>query len=209
MQPRAQRRVDLRAQPVEDVYGRRHRPDYGMLILAIILLAIGIVVVYAISPALAASKNVSPNFYVTRQLIAIVLGLFAFIAVSQIPLRAWHFLYKPLLIGAAVATLIALVMPVNADYPAHRWIRLGPLSFQSVELLKFGLLVWLAVFLNSQVVKGLIGDLKSSARPLLIAFGIIGAVVAGVQSDFGSSVVMTAMMVSMVFVAGLPRYLKD
>jgi cell division protein FtsW len=183
---------------------RRHRPDYLLLILILILLTIGIVVVYAISPALSLANNVSSNFYSSRQIIAIVLSLITFFVTSRIPLSDWRRWHKPLLIVAALATAVALVMPANPQYPAHRWIRLGSFSFQSVELLKFAVLIWLAGFLSDQIKNRLITDTKSTLKPLLIAVLIIGVIVAGVQSDFGSTVVMMAMIGAMAFIAGMP-----
>lgn len=58
--------------------GRKHRPDYYLLAFFVLLLAIGLVVVYAISPALSASVGVSENYYATKQMIAIGLSLVAF-----------------------------------------------------------------------------------------------------------------------------------
>jgi cell division protein FtsW len=183
---------------------RRHKPDYWLVTLCVILLAIGLVVVYAISPALSESAHVGNNYYVFKQLIAIGLSLVAFLVTSQVPLRRWKQLYKPLLVVAGVATLIALVMPVNPSYPARRWVHLGSFSFQSVELLKFAVLIWLAGFLSTQIRLGKIADDKKTLKPLAIAVGIVGFIVAGVQSDLGSTGVMVAMMAAMAFVAGLP-----
>lgn len=183
---------------------RRHRPDYGLLILILILLTIGVVVVYAIGPALALANNVSSNFYSGRQLIAIALALVAFFVTSRVPMNDWRRWQKPLLVVAALATLAALAMPANPQYPAHRWIRLGSFSFQSVELLKFAVLIWLAGFLSDRIKSGLITDTRATLKPLLITIVIIGLFVAGVQSDFGSAVVMMALMGAMAFVAGMP-----
>ncbi len=168
-----------------------------------ILLAIGLVVVYSISPALSLVNNVSTNYYVYKQVIAIILSIIAFFVVAHIPLDRWRQAYKPLLIIAILATLLALVMPVNAQYPAHRWIRLGGFSFQSVELLKFAILIWLAGMLSKAVKDGLITSWKT-LRMLLITVGVIGVVVAGIQSDLGSTGVMVVMIGMMAFVAGLP-----
>lgn len=184
--------------------GRKHRPDYWLLILCVILLAIGLVVVYAISPALSAAQHVKGGYYVSKQLLAIGLSVIAFIVTAQVPLHWWRRAYKPLLIGAAAATLMALVLPVNPNYPAHRWVRLGSLSFQSVELLKFAVLVWLAGFLAGRVRDNSITDVGRTLKPLLYALLAIGVVVAGVQSDLGSTGVVVAMMATMAFVAGLP-----
>ena len=53
---------------------RRHKPDYWLLILAALLMTIGLVVVYSISPGLAASQNISQSYFITKQLIAVLLG---------------------------------------------------------------------------------------------------------------------------------------
>jgi hypothetical protein len=99
---------------------RRHRPDYILLLLCLGMLMIGLIVVYAISPALSQSAHVSGNYYVGKQLLAIALSLVAFAVTSQLPLNRWQRFAKPLLIMAAAATLLAIVMPVNPNYPAHR-----------------------------------------------------------------------------------------
>lgn len=184
--------------------GRKHRPDYWLLALCACLLSIGLVVVYAISPALSASTHVGGSYYVSKQLVAIALSLIAFVVTSQIPIGRWRALYRPLLIAAALVTLLALIMPTNPLYPAHRWVRLGSFSFQSVELLKFAVLVWLAGFLADRIRNGTIKDTQLTLKPLLIALGIIGVAVAFRQSDLGSTGVIVAMVAAMVFVAGMP-----
>ena len=183
---------------------RRHRPDYWLLILAALLLAIGLVVVYAISPALIVEKNVDGSFYVTRQLIAVGLGLVVFGVTAAIPMDRWKKTHTLLLAAAVLVTLVALVQPTNPDYPAHRWIRLGAFSFQSVELVKFALLIWVAALLSRTLGQGALKDDLATFKPLLICLGAVAVVVAFVQSDFGSTAVIAAMMTAMVFVAGMP-----
>ena len=183
---------------------RRHRPDYWIIILMTLLLSIGMIVVYAISPALAVANGTSDNYYVIHQLIAILLGAVMFGITSTIPLSQWRKNYLTLLIIAGVATLIALMMPVNPHYPAHRWIRLGGFSFQSVELLKFALLIWFAGFLAIRVRDGTIGDFQKTLKPMIFVLGGIGLVVTMIQSDLGSSGVIILMMAAMAWVAGFP-----
>lgn len=188
----------------ESSLGRKHRPDYWLLALSIILLAVGLVVVYSITPALSAAAHVSSSHYIVKQLLAVGLSLVAFIFTAKVPLSAWRKAYKPLLLVAATATFIALILPVNADYPAHRWMRLGGLSFQTVELLKFAILIWLAAMLSRKIYGGPTEEKNRAMKPLMIALGVIGLVVAGLQSDLGSAGVIVVMMGAMMFVAGLP-----
>lgn len=186
------------------VLGRRHRPDYWLLIWCAALLAVGLIVVYAISPALSQANHVSANYYVGKQLFAIGLSLVAFVITARLPLHWWQKAYKPLLVAAGLATLLALVLPVNPAYPAHRWVRLGGLSFQSVELLKFAVMIWLAGFLAQRIRQGSIRSTNLTLKPLLLALAGIFVVVVGIQSDLGSAGVIVAMMASMAYVAGLP-----
>jgi cell division protein FtsW len=204
MLPSGQFRHRNRVASVVADLGRRHRPDYWLLALCSLLLAIGLVVVYAISPALSSTTHTGGGYYVEKQLIAIALSFVAFAVTAHIPLGQWRKWYKPILIIAGAATLLAMVMPVNPSYPAHRWVRLGSLSFQSVELLKFAILIWLTGFLADRVRTGTIKDTQLTLKPLLIALGVIGVTVAFRQSDLGSTGVIVAMVAAMVFVAGMP-----
>ena len=206
MRPRQNRQGRQRAaiQSNQLQLGRGRRPDYWLLIWCAALLSIGLIVVYAISPALAAAHHVNANYYVGKQLLAIGLSLVAFAFTAHVPLQWWRQAYKPLLVIAAIATFLALLMPVNPSYPAHRWVRLGSFSFQSVELVKFAILLWLAGFLAKRRQEGIIHSRQQTLKPILYALAIVSVVVVGVQSDLGSAGVMVAMMATMAFVAGLP-----
>lgn len=190
--------------------GRKHRPDYWLIILSATLLSIGLIVVYSISPALAIASHVSPSHYVGKQLLAIGLSVIAFIATAQIPLRTWQKFAKPLLITAALVTLLALILPVNPAYPAHRWVRLGgSLSFQSVEIVKFAVLLALAGFFTDRMARGWLNNFDKTLKPLFIGLVITGVVIAGpqavhAQSDLGSMAVLIAIAGVMSFIAGLP-----
>ena len=190
------------AQPLQ--LGRKHKPDYWLVIWCAALLAIGLIVVYAISPALAITNHVSSNYFVGKQILAISLSVIAFIITAKVPLKVWKQAYKPLLIVAGFATLLALALHVNPAYPAHRWVRLGSFSFQSVELVKFAGLIWVAGFLAAKMKDGTIRSVNHTLRPFLFALLAVGLIVAGRQSDLGSTGVLVIMMGTMAFVAGLP-----
>lgn len=165
---------------------------------------LGLVVVYSISPALAASQHISQNYFITKQIIDVFLGVAAFAAAAYLPLRAWRPLVKPLIIVTALGCLVVLVMPLNAEYPAHRWIRLGSFSFQIAELIKLTLVLWLAAFLGRRSREGNLTDPNQALKPLLVLLILMGAVVAKLQSDLGSAGVMVAIIAAVAFVAGVP-----
>lgn len=186
------------------VAARRHRPDYVLLVLTALLLVIGLVVVYSISPGLAASQNVSQSHFISKQLIDVGLGIVAFGLAAYLPIKRWGSLSRPLIIAAIVGSLIVMFTPINEIYPAHRWIRLGGLSFQVAELIKLTLIIGLGGFLASQWRRGKIADLQATLKPLIIILLAIGLVVAKLQSDLGSAAVMIAITGAMAYMAGVP-----
>lgn len=200
MQPRRRTAVMQRGAVTQ----RRHKPDYILLVLTAILLVVGLVVIYSISPGLAIQRNVSDNYYVNKQLIAIGLGIVTFIAMATIPFDIWRRFQKPLIGAALGVTLIALALPVSEQYPAHRWIRFGGLSFQSVELVKFALIFVFAAFLADRMKRGEVNNLERTVKPIGIAFVVLVVAVAGLQSDLGSTAVLVAILGTMWFIAGLP-----
>lgn len=180
--------------------GRRHRPDYGLIVIASILLSIGLVVMYAISPALAAQGgNVGDNYFVSRQFIAIILGFIAFFATSRIPLVFWERWQKPLIISALILSAVTIAFGGIAS----RWIQLGAFSFQPVEFVKFVLVVVGAGFLAGIAQEGRLTNL-TRLRPLLIVFALFAFVLLILQRDLGSTFVLISMIGVMAFMAGLP-----
>lgn len=182
---------------------RRHKPDYWLLVISAFLLAIGLIVVYSISPGLAVEKDVGQSYFINRQLLSVGLGVVAFAITASMPIALWQRFQQPLLIVAVIAAVGVRLFGEEVN-GAYRWIQVGGFSFQPAELIKFVLLIWLAGFLTQRIKEGTLGDFSKTLRPLLMAFAALGIVVAGVQSDFGSTAVMVGIMGAMVLVAGMP-----
>lgn len=183
---------------------RRHRPDYWIVIISVLLLTIGLVVVYSISPGLAASQHISQNYFITKQIIDVVLGMLGFTIAAFVPTTFWRRCALPLLIMAILASVVVMFMPLDDYFRAHRWIRVGGYSFQVAELIKFAVLVWAAGFLTNSWKAGKLNDLNATIKPLIITFLAIAVVVVKLQSDLGSACVIISMLAFMAFAAGMP-----
>ena len=139
----------------------------------------------------------------TRQLIAIGLSLVAFVATLKIPLGQWQSGANRLLIAAGVTTALALIMPVNPNYPAHRWVQLGGSVVSVCGTLKFAVVVgWLA-FWQVAVNQGWIKDLKRVARRIAVLLGVTGGVVVLFRVTLAPAWLCWPMAVMMT-VAGVP-----
>jgi cell division protein FtsW len=199
VRPRAWRR-----EPAAGELGRRHKPDHWLFVLTALLLGIGLVVVYSISPGLAASQNISQNHFITKQFIDVGLGLAAFGFAAYFPVKRWRALATPLAIAAIIGSIIVMFTPLNEVYQAHRWIRLGGFSFQVAELVKLALLLWLAKFFTEKRRQGQLSDSREVLQVIVGVLLLIGILVAKFQSDLGSAAVMIAMLGLMAYAAGLP-----
>lgn len=183
---------------------RRHRADFVLVICAMILLAVGLVVIYSISPGLAASRGVSDNYYVSKQLVAIALGAITFAVAAYVPVAWWRKTLYPLVGLAVISSIAVMLVPLDEFYGAHRWLRIGGLSLQVAEVIKFALLIGIADFLARQRLAGKLTNTNATLKPLLIIVLLVSFIVAKLQSDLGSAGVMIAMAVVMMWMIGLP-----
>ena len=94
MNPRTDRRRQSQAKT--SVLGRRHKPDYILVLTVTTLLAIGLIVIYSVSPAISAQLvgDVDPNHFMYRQLLFLVLGFGVLGVTSTLPLNIWAKLQK-------------------------------------------------------------------------------------------------------------------
>lgn len=181
---------------------RKHRPDYMLVVYMTLLLAVGAVTVYAISPGLTNGKDLASNYYSIKQLTAIGLGIVAFLIASVINVKTWKKLEIPLIV-LAVAVTLAVRLVGDQVNGAYRWLQIGGISFQAAELIKFTIIIWLAGYLSRMRLEQKMSD-PGTLKRIGIIIVIIIVVVAGLQSDLGSAAVMMAIVGFMCFIAGLP-----
>lgn len=119
--------------------------DYSMLFIVLFLLGFGLVMIYSTSSYSASMKNGDAAFYLKRQAMATVIGLFAMIVVANIPYHFWERFATIAYIGSAA--LIPMVLVPGLRYSANgatRWIKVGPLTVQPAEVAKLGMIIFLA-----------------------------------------------------------------
>src|SRR3954471_23042165 len=110
---------------------RAHHIDYVIAITIAILLAIGLVMLYSISPILSHKLlgHTDRNFYFLNQLKYVGLGIAVWIAATAVPYPKWR-LWAPRLLVLAGVALVALLIPgiAQSSHGATRWIQVGPIS---------------------------------------------------------------------------------
>lgn len=183
-----------------------------------ILMLIGLILMYAIGPQRAnvlnnaLGSNYSDSYFFIKQTVSLGLALVAFAIMASIP-HAFIVKHgaKLLAIGLAACLLLALADLVGWGIAAEvngatRWFDLGILgTLQPAEILKFGLLIYLAVFLGKRVQEKRVNDIKETLIPLGVISAIALALIVVVQEDLGTGISLTAIIFTMLVAAGVSK----
>jgi rod shape determining protein RodA len=167
--------------------------DLPLLAITVALVAFGLVVLASATVSLG-----GPWAYIRTRFFHIGVALAALILVLFVDYRRlggiWRILY-----GANLLLLVAVLAVGVTRLGAQRWIPLGPFGgFQPSEIAKIILIVTLARYLSSReppsTLPGLVPSLLHVAVPMLLIVR---------QPDLGTAMVLGAILVGMLFLAGV------
>lgn len=173
--------------------------DMMLLGSALLLLALGLVMVVSASVSIAERQMNDPLYYLWRQAAFVCVGLIAGYSVLRVRLVYWERLGPYcLLLGLTMLVVVLLIgREINGS---TRWLALGPVNFQPSELVKLFVVVYLAGYLvrrGDEVRESVKGFLK----PMLLV-GLIGFLLL-LEPDFGAAAVITATVLGMMFLGGV------
>jgi cell division protein FtsW len=197
---------------------RRHRPDYQIVLFMGLLMMVGLVVLYSISPARVELINANTNstldatHFMQRQLVSLAAGLFVFIVAGFLPVRYWKKYAWPLLASGLVLSALLAVLGLVMDggliiktNGAVRWFNFGFMSFQPAELLKFGFIVYAATFLGRQIRRDKLNNLKETFIPLGVLLALAGLFIVVLQKDMGTGITLIGAIAALLFAAGVDK----
>jgi cell division protein FtsW len=172
--------------------------DFWLLAIVLGLLVIGTVEVFSSSAVYALKKHGDSFFFLKRQLawMGLGLGAMAFGAMCDYRwLRRWTY---PLLLSSIVLLIGVLVFGATIN-GARRWFMFGPISVQPVELAKLSLVCYLAYSLSKKA------DRVKTFSVGFVPHLLVCAIMMGLllkQPDLGSSIILAATTLTLLFVAG-------
>ena len=194
---------------------RKHKSDRVIGVLTVLLLAIGLVVIYAIGPMRANFMNAAygsdldENYFFIHQLINVTISIVMFVVAFKFPYEQLRKFAKIIMIVGLVSCLcLALFALVGSslakcELGACRWINLGGFgSLQPAEILKLGLVLYLAQLASVRK-----KERKLEKSDFLVPAGFYSglslffAVV--VQKDMGTGVAIISIILGILFVSGI------
>ena len=174
--------------------------DRGLLGAALTLMALGVALSFASSPAaIGADESITDPFhYSWRMMVFSTMGLFVMLGASLLSPRGVR---RIAVLALICSILVMAALPIVGDTVkgAARWINLGPFSLQPSEFAKPGLIVFAAwMFAEAQKGEGVPG--------VSIAFGLwaltVGLLL--IQPDIGQTLLVTTTFMAVFFMAGVP-----
>ncbi|MDO5069835.1 putative lipid II flippase FtsW [Neisseria sp. Dent CA1/247] len=173
--------------------------DHSLLWMVVLMTAFSLMMIYSASIAYAAHDGGDKWFYLGRQAIFLSIGAGVALAVAKIPLKMWKKMTPFILLGSLVLLVAVLVVGREIN-GAKRWIHLGPFNLQPTEIFKMAVILYLSSFFTrrAEILKQF-KKVGFSAVPVGIGLGLIM-----LEPDFGSFVVVTAVAMGLLFLAGLP-----
>ena len=174
--------------------------DRGLLGAALLLMAFGVALSFASSPAaiLADESITDPFHYSWRMIVWASMGATVMLTASLLSPRGVR---RIAVLGLLGAIVVMAALPFIGDEVkgAARWINLGPFSLQPSEFAKPSLIVFAAwMFAEGQKGEGVPG--------VSIAFGFwaltVGLLL--IQPDIGQTLLITTTFMCVFFMAGVP-----
>jgi cell division protein FtsW len=180
----------------------RLKTDWILLFTILALVCFGLVMVYSSSSVIAEIKfRVSDTHFVLKQLGWAVFSFIILLWCKRSDYRRWN---NPKAALGSIGVVLSLLLVVYiTDGHTHRWLHAGIFSIQPSEFAKPALALFLAYFLSQRL--GAVNE-RHTLIPIALSISAVAFFVA--IADLGTAVVLVAMTVMVMFVAGLDaRYL--
>lgn len=193
--PRAPRTLATQAPIVE---APPQPVDLWLLGAILGLLVLGTLEVFSSSAVYALKRHDSSTYFLGRQLVWLALGGVAMWHGARSDYRWLERWTYPLLVLSLVLLTSVLFFGATIN-AARRWFVIGPLSIQPVEIAKLSLICYLAYSLGKKADK--VKTFTVGFVPHLLVCAIMMALLLK-QPDLGSSIILGATTLTLLFVAG-------
>ena len=178
--------------------------DRSLAWAALLLMAIGLVMVYSASIATAEASRFSGSnaaYYLLRHTVFLGAALAAAMAVFLVPVRYWQ-KGAPWLFLAGVVLLVLVLVPgagreVNG---ARRWIDLGAATMQPSELMKLAAVLYAADYTVRK--HAVMKSFRRGLLPMLAVMMFVSWLLLR-EPDFGALVVIAVTTFGILFLGGM------
>ena len=173
---------------------------YALGLVVAALVALGLVILSSASEVRGARFYHDSFFFVKRQFLYLGAGIVVATVLALFDYRKWRDYWGLSVLFASVVFVALLAVFLFPEIKgSHRWIVLGPLSFQPGEFAKIAVVVMVAVWLDLAAWR--VELFWRGALWPVVLIGMMAGPVA-LEPDFGSVMVIASVGFLLMFVAG-------
>lgn len=177
---------------------RLTRPDGWLLAAVAGLLGLGVVMVFNVSYFHAAEHYGDPFRFFRKHLLSLAIGGVAMLAVSRLRMDLVERWASVALLVSITSLLLVLIPGIGVERGgARRWILLGGFGIQPAEIVKLTAVLFLARWISRHGDR--MKEFSTGVLPLLLLIGGCCGLML-LQPDFGTAVILAALLFLMLFV---------
>lgn len=181
------------------IFSIRSGMDLPFLFLVLVLLVIGLIMLFSASYANAYYRHGNSYFFISKQVVFAVLGIFIMVFISYFDYHHLHKLAIPILLVSYALLVLVRFMP--AIHGVHRWITVGPLGqFQPSEIAKFSIVLIFSHLISINFKR--MGTFRYGVLPYLLILGMTAALLLW-EPHVSATVIITLLAGVMLFIGGV------
>lgn len=166
-------------------------------IIMVSLITIGVVMMISSSSVQGLAHFNDGYFFIKRHLLFLLLGSAAFVVGWRFPYRYYGKLILPLIFCSILLVVLTLIPGIGLSAGgASRWLNLGFIQLQPVEILKFFLVVYVAHYLT--IKRDTIESFWKGFFPALI-FICLPLLLLAKQPDLGNIILILIVVFTLLF----------
>lgn len=181
--------------------------DYSLLLAIVFITIFGLIMIFSSSAYEAQMEGEKSTAYLVKQGAIAFVGFFIMIFVSKVDYHFWlkYFTY-PAYWSSYILMALTMWTPLGKEVNGKkRWFRLGPVSFQTTELVKVALIMFLAVYITKKGKK--MNDYRRGLLSVFVWSAPLAVMV--MENNLSSGIIVFGIAFVMAFISStrkLPFY---
>ena len=179
----------------------KKRYDFFLLIAVIILITFGIIMIFSASSIWANYKFNDSFYYVKRQIVFAVIGIFLMKFISRIDYKLYYKKSNIILLISFVLLILVLIPGIgNIRNGSRSWFGIGSFGIQPSEAAKLAMIIFTSKYLSKNT--KFVNSLKEGVFPILLILIIMFGLIM-LQPDLGTGVILVVSIIALLFISGV------
>jgi len=171
-----------------------------MVAIVLALISLGIVMIASTSAVKGATSFGDPHYFLKRQLLWLFISIVAAVVFSRFDYHWWQKAVIPLAVVTVIMLVLVFVPKIGMEVKgSHRWLRLGPLTFQPSEFAKVTSIIAISAWMAAAGRK--VQNIKEGFIYPILGLGIVLGLIF-LEPDFGTTLLIAMVSMLIMFVGG-------